>query len=421
MDNQTQPGTWFRLRTAAWLAFESMKAHKLRTFLTLLGVVIGVGSVVLVGAAIEGLGVNAERTVARAFGTESYMVAQLASPGRLSRREVFDKLKRNKRIRKEDFEYLRMTTGSDIMYSPYQFKSDDVKYNDRIFEGAMIIGVAAAISEIRDLAVVEGRFFTEQEERTKQQVAIIGDDIRLKFFEGVTPLGKQIKIAGFDFTVIGVQDRLGSSFGRSQDNSIYIPTPAYARLYGYPPTMIVFGRARAGLGYSMDDSLDMTRVALRTRYRARPGADDPFEFLTPDSIRGFIDSILGLISMVVVPVTMISLIVGGIVIMNIMLVSVTERTREIGIRKSLGARSSEIMLQFLLESVIVSFIGGVIGLAFAAGICELLIKLLNADMKITLPYVFVAIFVSSVVGIVSGWYPAKRAARLDPIVALRAE
>lgn len=421
MEDQLQPSFWFRLKTATSLAAQSMRAHKLRTFLTLLGVIIGVASVVLVGAAIEGLGVSAERTVSRAFGTDSYLVAQLAAPGRLSRREVFDKLKKNKRINRDDLEYLKLTTGEDILYSPYMQRAEDIKSGDKIFEGAIIIGAGAALAEIRDVAIIEGRFFTDQEERTRQQVAIIGDDIRGAFFLGVSPLGKQIKINGFDFTVIGIQERLGSSFGRSQDNSIYIPAPAYARLYGYPQTFPVFGRPRPGLGHTFEEALDITRSALRTRYRARPGADDPFDFLTPDSIRGFVDNILGLISVVVVPVTMISLIVGGIVIMNIMLVSVTERTREIGIRKSLGARSKEIMLQFLLESLLVSLAGGLMGLALAAGLCELLIKTLNADLKITLPYVFVAVFVSSAVGIISGWYPAKRAASLDPIVALRAE
>ncbi len=398
-----------------------MKAHKLRTFLTLLGVVIGVGSVVLVGAAIEGLGVNAERTVSRAFGSESYLIAQLASPGQISRREIFEKLKRNKQIRPEDVEYLKGVTGDDVQYSPYQQRIDDVKSGDRTLEGTSIIGVASALSEIRDLGIVEGRFFTDQEEKNKQQVAVIGDDLRSTFFEGMNPLGRSIKISGFDFTVIGVQEKLGSSFGRSQDNSVYIPAPTFARLYGYPKSIAVFGRPRPTSGHSLEESLDITRVALRTRFKAAPGTTDPFEFLTPDSIRGFIDSILGLISIIVVPVTMISLIVGGIVVMNIMLVSVTERTREIGIRKSLGAQSKEIMLQFLLESLMVSAAGGILGLAFAAVVCEILTNALNADLKITLPYVFIAIFVSSSVGIISGWYPAKKAASLDPIEALRVE
>ena len=398
-----------------------MRAHKLRSFLTLLGVVIGVASVVVVGAAIEGLGVTASRATAQAFGTETYLVAQLASPGRLSRREVFEKLRKNKQIRIDDVDYLRMATGDQILYSIYLQRAEDVKRDDQTFEGAIVIGVSAVLSEIRDVAIIDGRFFTEQEERTRQLVCVIGDDIRSALFEGSSPLGKHIKLRGYDFTIVGVQDRLGSNFGRSQDNSVYIPAPVYQRLFGYPRTLSVFGRPRPETGLSLEEGLDITRAALRTRFKAKPGQEDPFEVLTPDSIRSFVDNILGLISLVVVPVTLISLIIGGIVIMNIMLVSVTERTREIGIRKSLGANRDDILLQFLLESLLVSAAGGLLGLSLAWVLCESLVRTFRADLAITTPYVFLAIFVSTGVGIISGWYPARRAASLDPVEALRAE
>jgi putative ABC transport system permease protein len=421
VDLSERPPFSFRLISSARLAVDSMRSHRLRTFLTLLGVVIGVASVVIVGAAIEGLGVTAEKVTAKAFGTETYMIAQLASPGGLSRKQVFEKLKKNKRIRKEDVEFLRLSTGDDVLYSPYQQRTEDVKLNEATFEAAAIIGVDASLPDIRDVGVIDGRFFTDQEQRSKQQVCVIGDDIRAMFFEGTSALGKQIKIRGFDFTVVGVQERMGSNFGRSQDNSVYIPLTSFARLYGTPQSVAVFGRPKPGTGLTLDEGLELTRGALRTRYKAKPGAEDPFEILTPDSLRSFVDNILGLISVVVVPVTMISLVVGGIVIMNIMLVSVTERTREIGIRKSVGAASGDILLQFLLESLLVSVTGGILGLAFAAGLAEVMRNTLDADLKITIPYVFLAVFVSSTVGIVSGWYPARRAARLDPIEALRAE
>lgn len=412
---------WVRLRTAVALAWDSIRAHRLRSFLTLLGVLIGVASVVLVGAAIEGLGVTATEITSRAFGTETFLIAQVAQAGGTSRREFFEKIRRNKQIRPEDYDYLRRTLSEEVLYSPYVQRIADVRYGELEFEGAIIIGVAAALAEIRDVAVKDGRFFTEQEERTRQAVCVIGDDLRALFFQGTSGLGRSVKIRGVDFTVIGVQERLGSNFGRTQDNSVYIPATTHARLYGSPRSISIFGRPRPGTDLTLDEGLDLTRVALRTRYRARPGQNDPFEFLTPDSIRGFVDNILGLISAVVVPVTMISLVVGGIVIMNIMLVSVTERTREIGIRKSLGARRGDILLQFLMESLIVSCLGGLLGLGLAAVAKEVLTRWFDADLAITTPYVVLAIFVSTAVGVISGWYPARRAAALDPIEAMRAE
>src|SRR5690242_16812571 len=164
--------------TAARLAFDSIRAHKLRSFLTLLGIIIGVASVILVGSAIDGLGVYAEELTAREFGSESYLIAQVASAGRLTRKQLVDKQRTNKRIRMEDVAYLRATTGDRVIYSPYQQRFDDVKAQDRLYEGAAILGASAALAEIRNIPIAEGRFFTETEERMRQPVAVIGEDIR---------------------------------------------------------------------------------------------------------------------------------------------------------------------------------------------------------------------------------------------------
>ena len=411
----------YNLTTALSLALDSIRAHKLRSFLTLLGVIIGVASVILVGASIDGLGVYAEAQTARAFGSDSFLVAQIASVGNLTRRQVVEKQKRNKRIRNEDVAYLRLATGDDIMYSPYQQRVDDVKGDNQTYEAAAIIGTAATLPDIRDVPVIEGRYFTETEERMRQPVAVIGEDIRTALFLGTSPLGKKVKVRGIDLTVIGLLEKQGSSFGRSLDNPVYMPTSVWQSIYGGKNGSVVFGKARPGSGLSMDDALDTTRSALRTHFHTPPGKDDNFDTLTPDSVRSFVGQILGVIAAVVVPVTSISLVVGGIVIMNIMLVSVTERTREIGVRKSLGARQSDIMLQFLTESVLLSLTGGILGVALGAGVAAGLTALFGTTLQVTLPYVILSVFVSSVVGVVSGWYPARRAARLDPVVALRAE
>jgi putative ABC transport system permease protein len=407
--------------TAVGLAVDSLRGHKLRTFLTLLGVIIGVSSVVLVGAAIDGMGSFAEATASKAFGSESYLIAQIASAGRMTRKQFQAKLKYNRQIRREDLEYLRLVTGDRILYSPYQQKFGDVKAEGQTLEACSVIGVSATLPEIRDIVVVDGRFFTDQEERSAATVAVVGDEIRTTFFPNLSPLGKKIKIQGIELTIVGVQEKLGSAFGRDQDNSVFVSWPIYLKMFGNVNSLNVFGRPRPETGYGLDEGLDTTRAALRTRFKTRVGAPDNFDFLTPDSVRSFIDQILGLVKVVVVPVTAISLVVGGIVIMNIMLVSVTERTREIGIRKALGATRWDIMVQFLMESMIMSAVGGAIGLGLGALLALGASAALGFSAKVTAVYMVLSIVVSSVTGVVSGWYPALRAARLDPVEAMRAE
>ena len=414
--------TWPQFQNAFLLAMDSLRAHKLRTFLTLLGVIIGVASVIMVGAAIDGLGVYAEESTAKAFGSESFLVAQIAAAGNMSRREYFDKMKRNKPIRTLDERYLESTNGDSVMYSPYRNHSSDVKRDNAICEDTTVIGVSADMASIRDIGVVDGRFFTPQEDHSRALVAVIGDTVKTALFPGdISPLNRTLRIEGVEFTVVGVQEKLGSAFGRDQDKSIYIPISAFDRLYGPGTGFALFGRARPGINLSMQDALDLTRVALRTHFHTPPGQPDNFDTLTPDAIRGFIDQLLSLVAAIVVPVTCISLVVGGIVIMNIMLVSVTERTREIGVRKSLGARHADVMLQILIEAVVMAGLGGAMGVGLGALVTVGLGKLFDLTLHITAGYVILAIGVSTIVGVLSGWYPASRAAKLDPVTALRAE
>lgn len=257
--------------SALSLAWDSILAHKLRSFLTLLGIMIGVASVILVGSAIDGLGLYAEESTAKAFGSESYMIAQVAG-GNMTRSQVFAKRKYNRELKLADDRYLQSLNGDNTLYSPYQQQNADTKRENLTSELTTIIGVAANMAEIRDIVVTEGRFFSQTEEQTAAFVAVIGDDLKNNLFPGIgSPLGKTFKIQDLDFTVVGVQERLGSAFGRSQDNSAYIPITAYNRLFGPGTSISIFGRPKGSSGIPMQASLDFTRVALRTRFHQKPG------------------------------------------------------------------------------------------------------------------------------------------------------
>jgi len=367
------------------------------------------------------VGVYAEQSTSKAFGAESFIVARVAGAA-MSRREFFDRLKHNKPISADDLRFVKSVAGQDVLYSPFRNHTSDIKRENLICEAANVTGVSADIVTIRDVGVSDGRFFTEQEERARLPVVVIGQTVRDTLFaSSSSALGKPIFIEGIDFTVVGVLEKLGSAFGNDQDKMVYIPTGAFDRLYGAGLGFQFFARPRPDGGLSMQQALDETRVALRTRFHQRPGDTDKFDTLTPDAVRGFIDRVLGMVAAVVVPITCISLVVGGIVIMNIMLVSVTERTAEIGLRKSLGARRQDIMLQILIEAVTLAVVGGGLGVALGALLTMLIGRVISLPLHISAGYVLLSIGVSSVVGIVSGWYPAARAAKLDPVVALRAE
>jgi putative ABC transport system permease protein len=253
-------------------------------------------------------------------------------------------------------------------------------------------------------------------------VAVIGDTVRTTLFPGdVSPVNQTVHIEGIEFTVIGVQERLGSSFGRDLDNSVYIPVSAFNRMYGPGNGFALFGRPRLGSGLNMDGALDETRVLLRTRFHARPGQPDNFDVLTPDAIRGFIDQVLGMIAAIVVPVTCISLVVGGIVIMNIMLVAVVERTREIGVRMALGARKRDVRRQFLTEAALLSLAGGLMGVVLGALAAVGVRGVLDFPAQVTPAIVLLGIVLAIGVGLAAGYWPARNASNLAVVDALRDE
>jgi putative ABC transport system permease protein len=272
------------------------------------------------------------------------------------------------------------------------------------------------MAEITDKTIVEGRFIIPSEVEHSELVCVIGMDLREKFFAGLDPIGRTVTIQGLPMRIVGVEGKRGSMFGQSLDNNAYIPLTTFQRIFGRRQSLALHGKAHSR--ESFEPTIEQARVAMRNLHKLKGNEDDDFGLVNTEQANNQIDQITGAITLAVIPITLISLVVGGIVVMNIMLVSVTERTFEIGLRKAVGARRGHILMQFLIESSVLCALGGVLGLMLASGVSSLISATTPVPMTITLPYVVMSVAVSSVIGMLFGIYPAMKAARLDPITAL---
>src|SRR3989442_10482140 len=347
---------------AARIALQSILAHKLRAFLTLIGIIIGVAAVVVVGASVSGLNTYVTDKVAKLLGANHFMIARMAFQGRMSDDDYERRNRRNKRLNWDDYEWVRDHCTSCSEVGVEVGTQTDLKQDGIEFPGAIVFGVTSNMSEIEDKTMSDGRFVSPDEVQRSAMVCVLGSDLKEKFFANVDAIGKSLKVRGLPMRIVGVEEKRGAFFGDSLDRHIYIPATTHLQIFGRNGLQI---HGKAGNRENFQPTIEDARLQMRNKHRLKGNEDDDFGLVNVEALNNQIDQFTGSIAAVVVPITLITLIVGGIVGMNIMLVSVTERTFEIGFRKAVGATKKQILVQFLIESGILCAFGGVIWLLAA--------------------------------------------------------
>lgn len=400
------------------LALSAILSHKLRSFLTLLGVIFGVATVIVVVSLVEGFNAYVDEKIAN-IGTNAFSVSKFSIEDFSSVEALNAARRRNKDITLDDAAALTARAGAIHEVGAKEDITGDVKLGATNLRRLHISATTPNIADIERIEASDGRYFNKVDEETRRNATFIGADVAEKLFPTANPLGQTIRIDGRPFQVIGIGKAKGSVFGQPQDMYVAMPLSTFLAIYGSRRSLNLSITSSSTATYQ--DAVDEARIVMRTRRKLSPSEKDNFGIITPSAINELRDKIFGTIQIAAIGVTSISLVVGGIVIMNIMLVSVTERTKEIGIRKSIGARRSDILKQFLAESTMLSLLGGAIGITIAYLLAKLVATLTPVPTSLPLLAVTVALLVSGTVGLISGVYPAWRAARLDPIEALRAE
>jgi putative ABC transport system permease protein len=412
--------TFDDIKESALLAIDTVRTNKLRSALTIIGVMVGVITLIFMVSIIQGLNRSFAQQV-ESLGSNTIFVSKFApSFGRPPGQEE----RQRKELTIEDAEALEREAPSIVGVSPIRRKiSTVIRYEENQSDTPILFGVMPQYEFVHTQYVGRGRFITDIDIQERANVCVIGVDVEKALFPYRDALGKEVKIEGYPFRVVGVMESLGNFFGQSRDNSIFIPLATFDKYYkDYPFPQVVFfvvlrPKSRAFVQSGMEEVKDI----LRRRRGVKAGQKDNFGVSSQDSLLDIYNQLTGATYLVLTAVSGVALMIGGIGVMNIMLVSVTERTKEIGIRKAVGATRKNILSQFLIEAVVLTGLGGLIGLVIG----EILSLLMNTFSPlpafVPLWAVIVGIGVSAAVGIIFGMWPAWKAARLDPIEALRYE